>query len=62
LSLRADPFDQWHANNLVGTVEQVTEKVQKYIELGCSGFIPWCADYPSSETVELFAEVMKNFR
>ena len=62
LSLRADPFDQWQANNLVGTVEQVTEKVQKYIDLGCSGFIPWCTDYPSTETVELFAEVMKNFR
>lgn len=62
LSLRGDPFDEWQKNNLVGTVEQVTEKVQKYIDLGCSGFIPWCADYPSSETVELFAEVMKNFR
>jgi F420-dependent oxidoreductase-like protein len=62
LSLRADPFDDWQKNNLVGTVEQVSEKVQKYIGLGCSGFIPWCADYPSTETVELFAEVMKNFR
>ena len=62
LSLRADPFDDWQKNNLVGTVEQVSEKVQKYIDLGCSGFIPWCADYPSTETVELFAEVMKNFR
>ena len=62
LSLRADPFDDWQKNNLVGTVEQVAEKVQKYIDLGCSGFIPWCADYPSTETVELFAEVMKNFR
>lgn len=62
LSLRADPVDEWQKNNLVGTVEQVTEKVQKYIDLGCSGFIPWCADYPSSETVELFAEVMNNFR
>jgi F420-dependent oxidoreductase-like protein len=61
-SLRADPFDDWQKNNLVGTVEQVSEKVQKYIDLGCSGFIPWCADYPSTETVELFAEVMKNFR
>jgi F420-dependent oxidoreductase-like protein len=62
LSLRADPFDDWQKNNLVGTVEQVSEKVQKYIDLGCSGFIPWCADFPSTETVELFAEVMKNFR
>ena len=62
LSLRGDAFDDWQNANLVGTVEQVTEKVQKYIDLGCSGFIPWCADYPSTETVELFAKVMNNFR
>jgi alkanesulfonate monooxygenase SsuD/methylene tetrahydromethanopterin reductase-like flavin-dependent oxidoreductase (luciferase family) len=62
LSLRGDAFDAWQNTNLVGTVEQVSEKVQKYIGLGCSGFIPWCADYPSTETVELFAEVMSNFR
>lgn len=62
LSLRGDAFDNWQNANLVGTVEQVSEKVQKYIDLGCSGFIPWCADYPSTETVELFAEVMNNFR
>jgi len=62
LSLRGDPFDVWQTGNLVGTVEQVTEKVQQYIDLGCTGFVPWCADYPSSETVELFAEVMRNFR
>jgi len=62
LSLRGDAFDDWQNANLVGTVEQVSEKVQKYIDLGCSGFIPWCADYPSTETVELFAEVMNNFR
>jgi hypothetical protein len=62
LSLRGDAFGDWQNANLVGTVEQVSEKVQKYIDLGCSGFIPWCADYPSTETVELFAEVMNNFR
>jgi alkanesulfonate monooxygenase SsuD/methylene tetrahydromethanopterin reductase-like flavin-dependent oxidoreductase (luciferase family) len=61
-SLRGEPFDSWQQGNLVGTVEQVCEKVQNYIDLGCTGFIPWCADYPSTETVELFAEVMNNFR
>ena len=61
-SLRGDSFENWQSANLVGTVEQVSEKVQNYIDLGCSGFIPWCADFPSTETVELFAEVMNNFR
>ena len=61
-SLRGDSFENWQSANLVGTVEQVSEKVQNYIYLGCSGFIPWCADFPSTETVELFAEVMNNFR
>jgi F420-dependent oxidoreductase-like protein len=61
-SLRGDSFENWQSANLVGTVEQVSEKVQNYIDLGCSGFIPWCADFPSTESVELFAEVMNNFR
>ncbi len=61
-SLRGDSFENWQSANLVGTVEQVSEKLQNYIDLGCSGFIPWCADFPSTETVELFADVMKNFR
>mgnify|MGYP003704595469 FL=1 len=53
----------WRANNLVGTPEQVCEKIRTYIDLGCTGFIPWCSDYPSTETLELFAtEVVPNFR
>ena len=57
------PFETWRDNNLVGTPEQVTEKIQTYLDLGCTGFIPWCADYPSTETLELFArEVIPNFR
>ena len=62
VSLGATTFDEWQKTNLVGTVEQVVEKVQKYVDLGCSGFIPWCKDYPNTETVELFAEVMNHFR
>jgi len=63
LSVWGDPFDKWQANALVGTPEQICEKVQTYIDLGCSGFIPWCSDYPSTETLDLFAsEVMPNFR
>ncbi|MFZ9628697.1 MAG: LLM class F420-dependent oxidoreductase [Ilumatobacteraceae bacterium] len=55
--------ETWRETNLVGTPEQVCEKVQRYLDLGCTGFIPWCADYPDTETLELFArEVMPNFR
>ena len=34
------------AGNLVGTPEQVCEKIQAYVDLGCTGFVPWCTDYP----------------
>ena len=39
------------------------EKIQTYVALGCRGFIPWCSDYPDTETLTLFAkEVIPNFR
>jgi len=58
-----EPVDAWRAGNLVGTPEQVCEKIQTYLDLGCSGFIPWCSDYPDTETLELLATaVMPNFR
>ncbi len=58
-----EPIDKWKAGNLVGTPEQVCERVERYLKLGCTGFIPWCADYPDTETMRLFAErVMPNFR
>ena len=53
----------WRNAHLVGTPDQVAERVQQYIDLGCGGFVPWNADYPSTETLELFAtRVMPNFR
>jgi alkanesulfonate monooxygenase SsuD/methylene tetrahydromethanopterin reductase-like flavin-dependent oxidoreductase (luciferase family) len=55
-SFWGEPFESWRAGNLVGTPEQVAEKVQTYIDLGCSGFVPWCSDYPEHETLRLFAE------
>ena len=62
-NLWGEPFDTWREGNLVGTPEQVAEKVQAYIDLGCGGFIPWCSDYPETESLELFAtQVMPNFR
>jgi F420-dependent oxidoreductase-like protein len=62
-SLWGLPFDEWSASNLVGTPEQVCEKIQTYVDLGCTGFIPWCSDYPDTESMDLFAtKVMPNFR
>jgi F420-dependent oxidoreductase-like protein len=62
-NLWGEPFDSWREGNLVGTPEQVCEKIQRYVDLGCSGFIPWCSDYPDTESLELFAaHVMPNFR
>ena len=62
-SMRGEPFDSWRAGNLVGTPEQVAEKIRAYVQLGCTGFVPWCADYPDDTTLRLFAEkVMPEFR
>lgn len=55
-SFVGEAFDSWHAGNLVGTPEQVAEKVLAYVELGCTGFYPWCSDYPETESLRLFAE------
>ena len=62
-SFFGEPFESWRAGNLVGTPEQVAEKVQAYADLGCTGFVPWCSDYPDTESMRLFAEkVIPNFR
>ena len=53
---RGEPVESWTAGNLVGTPEQVAEKIQAYVDLGCTGFFPWCSDYPDTETLRLFAE------
>lgn len=42
-------------DNLVGTVEQVTEKVQAFVDAGCREFVLWFRDSPSSESLERFA-------
>jgi F420-dependent oxidoreductase-like protein len=55
-SFWGEPFDSWSAGNLVGTPEQVAEKVLAYVGLGCTGFYPWCSDYPETESMRLLAE------
>lgn len=58
-----EPIESWREKHFVGTVEQVCERMQALVDLGCGGFVPWCADYPGEETLRLYAEkVMPNFR
>jgi F420-dependent oxidoreductase-like protein len=62
-SLWGEAFDSWREGNLVGTPEQVCEKIERYVGLGCGGFTPWCSDFPDTTTLELFAtRVMPEFR
>jgi alkanesulfonate monooxygenase SsuD/methylene tetrahydromethanopterin reductase-like flavin-dependent oxidoreductase (luciferase family) len=60
--LRRESFEDWRAANLIGTREEVAEKISLYRELGCSGFIPWCVDYPNSQTLEAFADIAMAMR
>ena len=62
-SFFGEDYDSWRAGNLVGTPEQVAEKIQAYVDLGCTGFYPWCSDYPETESLRLLAEkVMPELR
>jgi F420-dependent oxidoreductase-like protein len=51
---RDDP-ETYMRDNFVGTVEQVTEKVQGYVDAGCREFVLWFRDFPESESMERFA-------
>ena len=55
-SFYGEPYDSWREGNLVGTPEQVAEKILAYVELGCTGFYPWCSDYPDTKSMTLLAE------
>jgi F420-dependent oxidoreductase-like protein len=58
-----EPFDSWQAGNLVGTPEQVIDRIGRYRELGVTSFMPWNRDYPSTDTLQLVAErVLPAFR
>jgi F420-dependent oxidoreductase-like protein len=52
-SFYGEAVESWTEGNLVGTPEQVAEKIRTYVDLGCTGFIPWCSDYPDTETLQL---------
>jgi F420-dependent oxidoreductase-like protein len=55
-SFWGEPYDSWREGNLVGTPEQVYEKIKTYEALGVGGIVPWCSDYPETETLTLLAE------
>jgi F420-dependent oxidoreductase-like protein len=62
-SFWGEPFESWRDGNLVGTPEQICEKLAAYQALGCGGVVPWVADFPGTESVRLFAEkVIPEFR
>jgi F420-dependent oxidoreductase-like protein len=62
-SFWGEPFESWRDGNLVGTPDQICEKLAAYRALGCGGVVPWVADFPSTESLRLFAEtVMPEFR
>jgi alkanesulfonate monooxygenase SsuD/methylene tetrahydromethanopterin reductase-like flavin-dependent oxidoreductase (luciferase family) len=48
------PVDEYLSENLVGTVEQVAEKTQAFVDAGCREFVLWMRDYPSDESVRRF--------
>jgi F420-dependent oxidoreductase-like protein len=50
------PADEYLHDNLVGTVEQVTEKTQTFVDAGCREFVLWMRDSPSDETIRRFID------
>jgi alkanesulfonate monooxygenase SsuD/methylene tetrahydromethanopterin reductase-like flavin-dependent oxidoreductase (luciferase family) len=46
------PKDEWARDNFVGTVDMVVEKAQAFVDAGCSAFVNWYRDFPSSESME----------
>ncbi len=43
--------DEYLADNLVGTVEQVAEKAAAFVEAGCAEFILWFRDAPGHDSL-----------
>jgi len=54
--------DDRRQSHLMGTVQEVVDRIGEYVELGANGFVVWFPDYPSTASMELFAaEVMPHF-
>ena len=50
------PDDEYVRDNLVGTVEQVAEKAQAFVDAGCSDMILWFRDAPSDRSLTAWME------
>jgi F420-dependent oxidoreductase-like protein len=50
------PHDQYLRDNFVGTVEQVAEQAQAYLDAGCSEFVLWFRDAPSDRSLTAWME------
>jgi F420-dependent oxidoreductase-like protein len=58
-----ESVDDYLRDNLVGTVEQVTDKTQAFVDAGCREFVLWMRDVPSDESTRRFmAEVVPSLR
>ena len=54
---------EWRVGRLVGTVEQVCEKIEQYRALGLGGIVAWPRDFPDDTSLRIFAEkVIPEFR
>ena len=57
-----EEWDGYANGNLIGTAEQVSERIAAYRDMGVSYVVPWMVDYPGTETLERLArEVAPNF-
>lgn len=55
-SIWGEPPDSYIKGNLIGTPEQILDRIEGYIDRGATYFILWFRDYPSDESLRLFAE------
>jgi F420-dependent oxidoreductase-like protein len=46
--------DVYLRDNLVGTVEQVIDKAQGFVDAGCKEFVLWLRDFPADDTMRRF--------
>jgi alkanesulfonate monooxygenase SsuD/methylene tetrahydromethanopterin reductase-like flavin-dependent oxidoreductase (luciferase family) len=49
-----EPHDIYVRDNFVGTVEQLAENTQAFIDAGCTSFVLWFRDSPSTESLERY--------
>ncbi|MEI7887588.1 MAG: TIGR03560 family F420-dependent LLM class oxidoreductase [Actinomycetes bacterium] len=52
----ATGHDEYLRDNFVGTVEQVAEKAQAFLDAGCSEFILWFRDAPSYDSLDAWMQ------